>query len=225
VLPLPYYFQIVSGLVLKCWYKLNILQGECCFLLTESYVNVCLNVFKWYRSCCLFEYSRMYLCHLFGSLLASVLTQGSNCSLGFLAEASHDSNIEYQRSCGCPIPGDTQRPGWGPGQPELVGSNQPTVGGWSWVVLKVPSNSNHSLIPFCAAIYVGLAQTRDHIVSALSCDCNRGSEELNTEKCSFWTHSCFNFCVIIEQLTYLLALKQTCANYSHFPFFDEISPT
>ena len=36
--------------------------------------------------------------------------------------------------------------GWGPGQPELVWGNQPTAGGWRWADLKVPSNTNHSVI-------------------------------------------------------------------------------
>ena len=35
-----------------------------------------------------------------------------------------------QRSCRCPIPGGAQgQDGWGPGQPELVGGNQPVAGG------------------------------------------------------------------------------------------------
>jgi len=37
------------------------------------------------------------------------------------------------------------RPGWmGPGQPDLVGGNQPTAGGWNYMGFKVPSNLNHS---------------------------------------------------------------------------------
>ena len=152
MLPLPYYFQIVSGLVLKCWYKLNILQGECCFLLTESYVNVCLNVSKWYRSCCLFEYSRMYLCHLFGSLLASVLTQGSNCSLGFLAEASHDSNIESREAVAAPSLEIPNAMDGALGSPSWWGATSPRWGvgaGWSW--RSLPTQTIlwfHSVLPF-----------------------------------------------------------------------------
>lgn len=34
-----------------------------------------------------------------------------------------------QRGCGCPVPGGVQdQVGWGPGQPELVGGNEPTAG-------------------------------------------------------------------------------------------------
>ena len=44
-------------------------------------------------------------------------------------ESSEDTNQVAQRSCGCPIPGGAQgHDECGPGQPELVGSNQPTGG-------------------------------------------------------------------------------------------------
>jgi len=35
---------------------------------------------------------------------------------------------------------------WGPGQPELVGGNQPTAGGWDWVDFEALCNPNHSVI-------------------------------------------------------------------------------
>lgn len=51
-----------------------------------------------------------------------------------------------QRSRGCSIPGEVQgQAGWGPEKPELVGGNQPMIGGWNWVIFKVPSNPK----PFC----------------------------------------------------------------------------
>lgn len=52
-----------------------------------------------------------------------------------------------QRSCGCSIPGCAQGPtGWGPGQSDPVGGNQPTAKGWSWMVLKVTSTLIHSVL-------------------------------------------------------------------------------
>lgn len=43
---------------------------------------------------------------------------------------------------GCPeSPGSAQgQVGRGPGQPELVGGNQPMAGNWGLMVFKVPSN-------------------------------------------------------------------------------------
>jgi len=35
---------------------------------------------------------------------------------------------------------------WGPGQPELVGGSQPTVGDWDWMGFEVPSNPSQSVI-------------------------------------------------------------------------------
>jgi len=51
------------------------------------------------------------------------------------------------------IPGGVQGwVGWGPGQPGLgvhveVGGPACGVGGWSSMILEVPSNSSHSMIP------------------------------------------------------------------------------
>ena len=46
-----------------------------------------------------------------------------------------------------PIPGGAPgQVGWGPGQPYVVGVNQPTAGGWSWVFCNAPSNLSHSMI-------------------------------------------------------------------------------
>ena len=46
-----------------------------------------------------------------------------------------------------PIPGGAQgQIGWGPVQPDLVGSSQPMAGDWSSVIFKVPSDPNHSVI-------------------------------------------------------------------------------
>ena len=50
-------------------------------------------------------------------------------------------------TCGCPIPGGIQsQVGWGPGQPELVGGNQLTAGGWYWVIFNVHSKPSYSMI-------------------------------------------------------------------------------
>lgn len=51
-----------------------------------------------------------------------------------------------QRSCGCPILGGAQGwAGWVPGQPDLVGSNQPIAeAGATWAVRSL---STHSTIP------------------------------------------------------------------------------
>ena len=51
-----------------------------------------------------------------------------------------------QRSCGCPIPGNTQgQVGWGPGQPELLGGT--AYGrGLELEGLKAPSNPSHAVI-------------------------------------------------------------------------------
>ena len=52
-----------------------------------------------------------------------------------------------QRSCRCPIPGGAQgQDGWGPGQPELVGGNQPMAEGWDLVDLNVPSNPTQTIL-------------------------------------------------------------------------------
>jgi len=47
-----------------------------------------------------------------------------------------------QRSC----VGIQGQVGWGSGQPDLVGSNQPMAGAWNYMVFKVPSNLTHSMI-------------------------------------------------------------------------------
>jgi len=43
-------------------------------------------------------------------------------------------------SCGCPIPGGAQgQSAWGPGQPELLGGNQPRAGvGAGWALRSLP---------------------------------------------------------------------------------------
>ena len=55
-----------------------------------------------------------------------------------------------QRGCGCPIPGGVQgQVGWGPEQPGLVNGEvcgPAWQGGWSFMILEVPSNPGHSLI-------------------------------------------------------------------------------
>jgi len=55
-----------------------------------------------------------------------------------------------QRGCGCPIPGGVQgQVGWGPGQSSLVNGEAggPACGGgWSFMILEVPSNPGHSVI-------------------------------------------------------------------------------
>ena len=46
-----------------------------------------------------------------------------------------------------PHPWRCSRLGWmGPGQPELVGCNQPMAGDWNWVGFEVPSDLSHSMI-------------------------------------------------------------------------------
>jgi len=50
------------------------------------------------------------------------------------------------------LPRETVPVGWGPGQPEQVGGNQHTAGGWSGAVFKVPSNLSHAVVlqlPLC----------------------------------------------------------------------------
>ncbi|KFO76027.1 Apical endosomal glycoprotein, partial [Cuculus canorus] len=50
---------------------------------------------------------------------------------------------------GCPIPGGVQdQVGWGLGQPDPVGCLCTWQGRWSWVMFKVPSNPNYSVIPW-----------------------------------------------------------------------------
>ena len=57
-----------------------------------------------------------------------------------------------QRGCRCPIPeGIQDQVGWGPGQHGLVldmevGSRACSRGGWSLMILEVPSNPSHSMI-------------------------------------------------------------------------------
>ena len=50
-----------------------------------------------------------------------------------------------QRNCGCPMSGEV--PGWmGPGQPVLVGDNQPTAEvGTGWALESLPTQSFHDL--------------------------------------------------------------------------------
>ena len=53
-----------------------------------------------------------------------------------------------QRSCGCPLPGSVQGPvGQGFEQPGLVeGVPARGRGDWNWMIFKVSSNPNHSVI-------------------------------------------------------------------------------
>ena len=58
------------------------------------------------------------------------------------------------QSCGYPIPGGIQGR-MGPGQPELVGGNQPTAGGGTGSPLRSPPTQ-----PFCdSVIYLGYSFT------------------------------------------------------------------
>jgi len=51
-----------------------------------------------------------------------------------------------QRGWECPIPGGAEgQVGWCPGQPDLMGGNQPMAGRWKWVVFKVLSKSSYSM--------------------------------------------------------------------------------
>jgi len=68
-------------------------------------------------------------------------------------------------SCGCPIRGNSQgQVGWGPGQPNPVGGNQPMAGSWDWMGFKVPSNPNHSVILWFSSEYKFLIE----IISKIS---------------------------------------------------------
>jgi len=55
-----------------------------------------------------------------------------------------------QRGCGWPVPGGVQGPvGWGPGQTGLVNGEvggPAWQGGWSLMILEVPSNPGHTVI-------------------------------------------------------------------------------
>ena len=52
-----------------------------------------------------------------------------------------------QRGCECAFPGSIQgQAGWGCEQPGLGEASLPIAGGWNEMVLKVPSNPNHSMI-------------------------------------------------------------------------------
>ena len=56
----------------------------------------------------------------------------------------------FKESCGCPVPGGVQgQVGWGPGQPGLANGEvdgPAQQGGWRFMILEVPSNSDHSVI-------------------------------------------------------------------------------
>ena len=58
-----------------------------------------------------------------------------------------------QRGCGCPIPGGVQgQVGWGTGQPGLVNGEvggPAQQGGWSLMILEIPSNPGHSVMSIC----------------------------------------------------------------------------
>jgi len=46
----------------------------------------------------------------------------------------------------CPIPGGVQgQPGWGPGQPDLVGGSPALAVGLNWMIFKVSYNTTHSI--------------------------------------------------------------------------------
>jgi len=52
-----------------------------------------------------------------------------------------------QKSCGCPITGATQgQAGWGPGQADVLGGNQPTTGIWNWMIFKVSFSLCYSMV-------------------------------------------------------------------------------
>lgn len=61
----------------------------------------------------------------------------SHTVLSCVVFSSNSSSL--QRSYGCPIPGGAQcQAGWGPGQPSMVGGNQPIAEGWNWIGLFQP---------------------------------------------------------------------------------------
>ena len=54
----------------------------------------------------------------------------------------------------CPTLGRVQgQAAWGPEQSDLVGGNQPTAGGWNWMIFKVPSNLSHPMILYFLTIF------------------------------------------------------------------------
>lgn len=81
--------------------------------------------------------------------LCTVQERKSQLSVTDLLRGWWGSGASYPESCECPLPGGAQgQVGWGPGQPELVGGNQPTAGGWDQVGFKVLSNLSLSMIPW-----------------------------------------------------------------------------
>ena len=129
-------------------------------------------------------------------------------------------------SYGYPIPAGAQgQVGCGPGQPELVGGNQPMAGGWNWMDFKVTSNS--TILWFCDSMILWLILWFRKVSHARGC-LRVGN---HATLCStlligkywgfgwrqerYWEH----FCLITPLWTHktVLSLTSSCNNI-HFPW-------
>ena len=74
------------------------------------------------------------------------LIPSSNCMCCRSCEGGETLEQVAQRGCECPLPGSIEgQAGWDCEQPRLEGGVPACSRGWNQVILKVPSNPNHSM--------------------------------------------------------------------------------